>query len=183
MEEERTRPARSKRGCLIALAIAGVALVICGGGLAALGWQTYSNPRVQLGMRAAGAAMEMNQRALQAPGAQALRDAGCRHAMVYSPALMARFVERLRVEEGRIVAPTAPLVVCASRADPPSCETLASTYAVAVEAPPSELLVDVFVAGEAPPRCVGVYDEGGGRLRDQTEDEARFGGVVRPRVF
>lgn len=183
---------KSKPGCRIALAVAGALVVLCGLGMALVGYSIWTSPAVQAGVRAVGPAMEMTRAGIVAPGAQALRDAGCRQALVHSPERMARFVEQLAVDG--IEAPTVPFLVCAVHASPPgaatdaggppSCDALARTYAQApgVSAPP-EVIVAVFVSGRAPAHCAGVFDPEGAPARDLSEAEARFGAVVRPRAF
>lgn len=172
---------KRRRGCLIALAVLVGLGLACGASAMCLGLSAMNNPRVQLGVRAAGAAMEMNQEALQGPGAQSLRDAGCRHAMSYTTLQMARFVQDVG-EQARLTAPTRPLLVCASTGEPPDCAQLARVHAEATGAEDS-VLISTFRADVAPPICTGEFDADGERLRDLDTDETRFVEVVRPRVF
>lgn len=185
-EEKKSRP-----GCRIAVAVVAALLVLCGLGVALVGYSIWTSPAVQAGVRAVGPAMEMTRAGMVAPGAQALRDAGCRQALVYSPEMMERFVEQLALEG--LEAPAVPFLVCAVHASPPGaatdaggppdCDALARTHADAVPLAPPEVIVTVFVAGRGPPHCAAAFDRDGARVRDLTEAEARFGAVVRPRAF
>ncbi|MFK7987138.1 MAG: hypothetical protein AB8I08_14025 [Sandaracinaceae bacterium] len=181
MEPAPEDKAKRRRGCLIALAVLVGLGLACGGSAMCLGLSAMSNPRVQLGVRAAGAAMEMNQEALQGPGAQSLRDAGCRHAMSYTPAQMARFVDDVG-EEAQLSAPTRPLLVCASAGQPPDCAELARVHAEATGGA-ERVLISTFQADVAAAICTGEFDASGERLRDLDAAETRFVEVVRPRVF
>lgn len=168
------------KGCLVAAVAGAVILLVCGGAVTLVGWSIWQRPEVQRAAEVAGAAMDLTREAMQAPGTGALREAGCAQAMVYSPALLERFVGVVRGDGGvvRGEVPDHPLVVCQVRGRAgPDCATVARTYAEAVSPPPAELGVTVQAQRRA--RCQGVYRPDGTFLRPPDEGQRRIGNMGR----
>lgn len=170
------------KGCGIAAAVVAGILLVCGGVVTLLGWSIWQNPNVQRGVAIAGAAMEMTQEAMNAPGAAELRRSGCAQAMVYTPEIIERFTHTIRPDGGASRLPEFPMVICAVRRDSTlTCEDVARAYAAAVSPPPAEMGVTMQVQGQRQPGCQGVYGPDGGFLRGPGADQQRIGNMGQTR--
>lgn len=167
-----------RRGCVIAAAVAAAVMLVCGCVVTLIGWSIWESPTVQRGVQIAGAAMEMTQEAMRAPGAAELRQAGCLQALVYTPDIIRRFGDTIRPDGGIGNVPEDPLVVCAVRRESPmTCEEVARAYGAAVQPTPSQIGVTVQRQGQREPVCQAVYGPDGTFLREAGRDQQRIGNM------
>ncbi|MFW5920530.1 MAG: hypothetical protein ACOCUS_01720 [Polyangiales bacterium] len=164
-------PQRKKgmgKGCVIALVVSGALVLVCGGVATWLGYEVYSNPEVQKVGRAVGEGIEVSQEAMNQPGTDELRAAGCDQAMVMLPEHMKRVMRAVEPDGGTQDDPDfPPMVICQYQyggGDTLSCEQVATTYGDAITAPPAELGVQVQRQGGGRPICSGRYGPDGTRL-------------------
>lgn len=165
------------KGCLIAVAISGGLVLVCGGFLTWAGYAVWTNPEVQRGVAITSAAMDMTQEAMLAPGANELRAAGCTQAMALTTDTMMRFYESAAIEAP---TPRTPLLVCivARSTTPPSCEAVVQAYAGALEEAPAEMAARVTVQGIPEPRCQGVYGPDGAFVGEMDPTMVRTFGQI-----
>lgn len=178
-------PERKKgigRGCIVALVVTGVIGLVCGGIVTWLGWEVYSNPDVQRVGRAIGEGIEVSQEAMNQPGTDELRAAGCDQAMVMLPEHMKRIVRAAEPDGGLEDEPEfPPMVICQYQYggdETLSCEQVATTYGDALASPPPELGVQVQRQGSGRPICSGLYAPDGTLVGTLEDGERRAAGQV-----
>lgn len=163
------------KGCLIAIAVALGLVLVCGGIVTWAGYSVWKNPQVQRAVAIGGAAMELTQESMHAPGTTEMRAVGCTQAMGFTPELMQRFIGAIAPDAG-VEAPAIPLAICAMQRGAtlvPSCEDAVRAYAGAQSPAQTEIAARVTVQGEQVARCEGVYTPDGTFLREMDAEMAR----------
>lgn len=178
-------PPRKKglsKGCIVALAVTGAIVLVCGGVATWLGYSVYSNPDVQRVARAVGEGIEVSQEAMNAPGTEALREAGCDQAMVMLPEHMERIIHAVEPDGGSEAgeADFPPMVMCQFRFDVTlTCERVARVYGDAVPSAPAQFGVQVQKqTGGNRPTCSGLYAPDGTQLGTLEGNTRRAAGQV-----
>jgi hypothetical protein len=154
------------RIAFIVLGIVVVSLTVGGGVL------YVRSPRVRIAVSALRELVVAGMQGMHAPGTEALRDAGCKTALVMDTRAVLDTLGALdeRGDRRRTMPKLfdGPLVQCAiARGDAAlSCERVAEVYVGAVPSPPATFTVMVTVAGQKGAACTGKFDSDGRRVPD-----------------
>jgi hypothetical protein len=174
---------RKRSGCLVALYVLfGVGLFgIVVGGLAL--WAFLQTDQGQKLWQVAKDGAEWVVVASQAPGTDALREAGCEGAMasdagsavdifmtlIPDEEKQQQVRDELRKEAGANDLDQLTIVVCTLgrfSVATPGCDELARTYGNAVDDPPDSFFVLVMKQGQNEPSCQGIYSPDGTLLHE-----------------
>jgi hypothetical protein len=162
---------KERSGCLlalyVALACAAVVILVVGLGL-------FVFVRSERGQQLIGAVRDgatLLQQAMNAPGTEELRAAGCGQAMVFARSEAAKVLGQLSEEFSAEILKSLSddtVIMCTVLRDgtPPECSELAKVYSSAVPGATEHFGVTVQQQGRGKPLCQGSYSRDGSRVGD-----------------
>ncbi len=153
---------------MILLIVLGSLLLTCG-----VGTMIFLNSETgQKLAKGVSEAMALAEEAMNAPGTDELRQAGCSEPMVLQLGRMAALLESMGATEGPIpfgegIPPETMMVICnASGSTQIACGDIASTYGGATDATAPFIVVSENGRGTEGSGCQGLFDATGRKLRD-----------------
>jgi hypothetical protein len=153
-----------RSGCLLALYIMlGLGTLVIVASLIA-GWLFMRSERGQKVIKAVSESMAMAKQAMQAPGTDELRKAGCTQAMVIPTSQILKIVSEVAPEAQKDMPESVAgdtLIMCQINSDTkgPDCPAVAQIYAKAVPDSPESFGITVQRQGQT--TCQGTYARDG----------------------
>lgn len=167
-QQQQPQPPRksSNKGCIIALSIVGVLVLLLVIGVAIAVYAISQNEDVRKIASAARDGVEIMREAQKAPGTSELRTLGCDEAMAIDMVRVAKLADRF-VEAGTLPADMpGTMVVCSmqSASGAPTCAAVAKTYFGAVTKPTGNVAVSVQVGRKEQAECSELFAPDGSGL-------------------
>jgi hypothetical protein len=170
-------PSKNRRGCLIALFVAGGLVMIVGIGLVVLLVVFFRSNEGKRVATFVGESVKVASEGEKAPGAHELLKAGCSQGLVIdmekSWALAQAMNPDASASPPNFVAKTMVLCSVSVFRTPPTCEEVKRVYLAAVPRPAARFLVQVSSVGSSHPKCMNMYDPDGNLVRDANTAQTR----------
>ena len=153
---------QNKKGCLIALGIVGGLFAIVAILITFAVYRATKDPKIRKAFSVLKEGMSVTIESMNAPGTEALREAGCKQAMVIDTERLNTLME----EAGSGEAPEESFRVVICHVNPEStldCPTVAQVYGKAIPDAPDKMMVQVqeHQLMKSIPRCNGLYAQDG----------------------